>query len=424
MPAFPDDVGRTFFCRSPHLADINTSLTTRGAPMPPPTMSAEAPAPHTPVLTAPRHAPFLAEHGEVWAQVGDFKRTRMLWPAMANLLRHAHDVIRRGVPGDYAEFGTWKCGSLYAVARTWERLGATDRRLLGFDSFEGLPAPIERVDGPWLAKGVFADADFDECREFFDRERLSDRVTLVRGWFDRTASRIGEHTLALLHIDADLYESVKTALEASWDRLSPGGVAVFDDYRHPDCAGCTIAVEEFFASRDEVIHTQPGMNYSAFVRKSDGRGAASRSSSGTRTKWTFTPCTETLALDSADAARAEAAAAREEARELRRILVSRCIAECARRGFRNVALFGAGQHTREILAACAMSHAVRVVAIVDDDPRDTDIAGVPVHRAGAFTGAVDAVIVSSQHHERALAQRALVVFGSRGVPVLTIYNTD
>jgi hypothetical protein len=39
-------------------------------------------------------------------------------------------------------------------------------------------------------------------------------------------------------------------------------------------------------------------------------------------------------------------------------------------------------------------------------------------------GAVDAVIISSQHHERTLAQRALVVLGSRGVPVLTIDYTD
>lgn len=392
--------------------------------MPPPTMSDEALAPQPPVLTAPRHAAFLAEHAEVWAQVGDFRRTRMLWPAMANLLRHAQDVIRRGVPGDYAEFGTWKCGSLYAVARTWERLGATDRRLLGFDSFEGLPAPIERLDGPWLAKGVFADADHDECQAFFEREGLADRVTLVRGWFDHTAPRVREHTLALLHIDADLYDSVKTALHAAWDSLSPGGIAVFDDYRHPDCAGCTIAVEEFFASRDEVVHAQPGMSYSAFVRKSESGGATPRSSSGTRTKWTLTPCTETMALDQADAARAEAAAAREEARELRRILVSRCFADCSSRGYRDVALFGAGQHTREILAAPLSSHGVRVVAVLDDNPRDTHIAGVPVHRADAFTAAVDAVIVSSQHHERALAQRAAAVFGSRGVPIVTIYRAD
>ena len=34
----------------------------------------------------------------------------------------------------------------------------------------------------------------------------------------------------MLHLDADWYESTKVALEALWDRVSPGRIVQLDDY--------------------------------------------------------------------------------------------------------------------------------------------------------------------------------------------------
>lgn len=369
-------------------------------------------------LGVPNRDRFLAEYGAVWGLVGDYQRTRMQWKGLAHLLRHARAVVDRGVPGGYAEFGTWRCGSLYAVARAWERFAAVDRPLLGFDSFEGLPAPVERVDGPWLHRGVFGDVDFDEVRDFFEREGLADRVTLVRGWFDQTAARVREHRLSLLHVDADLYESVKTALEAAWDSLVPGGIAVFDDYRHPDCAGCTIAVEEFFASRSEVIRTQAGMNYSAYVVKNDpATTMIAFSLQGSRTKWCHEEQVQATAHESSEPSLPVSpliASSR---------LIERCAAWCAREGYRRIALFGAGRHTRPITRQPWATFGVRVVAIVDDSPRTDSIGGVPVCRPEALAEPVDAVVVSSECYESTLAERARAVFEPR-VPVVRIYADE
>ena len=53
--------------------------------------------------------------------------------------------------------------------------------------------------------------------------------------------------IALLRLDTDWYESSKYELEKLYDKVSPGGIIVFDDYFHWD--GQRRATDEFFASR-------------------------------------------------------------------------------------------------------------------------------------------------------------------------------
>jgi O-methyltransferase len=58
-------------------------------------------------------------------------------------------------------------------------------------------------------------------------------------------------TIALLRLDTDWYESTKAELEALYEKLSPGGVLILDDYGHWE--GVRRAVDEFFASRTHKI---------------------------------------------------------------------------------------------------------------------------------------------------------------------------
>jgi hypothetical protein len=50
-------------------------------------------------------------------------------------------VTRRRIPGTIVECGVWRGGSMMAAARTLQILGATDRDLYLFDTFEGMSAP-------------------------------------------------------------------------------------------------------------------------------------------------------------------------------------------------------------------------------------------------------------------------------------------
>lgn len=116
---------------------------------------------------------------------------------------------------------------------------------------------------------------------------------------------------------------------------------------------------------------------------------------------------------------AEEALARTRAR-----MVNRAAAECAQRGWRRIALYGGGRHTRVFARQPWGWHGVRVVAIIDDAPTSERIGGVPVVRPEHFREPVDAVVISSDTYEGALAARAAEIFGARGVPVLRIYGDE
>ena len=71
--------------------------------------------------------------------------------------------------------------------------------------------------------------------------------TLVPGWFDETLQTADLQTIALLHVDADWYASVKIVLETFYDKVVEGGFVVLDDYwRWP---GCREAVTDYLKER-------------------------------------------------------------------------------------------------------------------------------------------------------------------------------
>jgi hypothetical protein len=58
--------------------------------------------------------------------------------ALANATEY---VVRRDVPGDFVECGVWHGGSAMVMALTLRRLGAANRRLWLYDTFDVMPGP-------------------------------------------------------------------------------------------------------------------------------------------------------------------------------------------------------------------------------------------------------------------------------------------
>lgn len=96
--------------------------------------------------------------------------------------------------------------------------------------------------------------------------------------------------------------------------------------------------------------------------------------------------------------------------------------QCAERGERTVALYGAGHHTRNAAMALAQPP-VRVACIIDDSPpqQGKSLWGIPiVSRDEALRRGVDAVILSGDAVEAKLWD-ASSVFRLNGTPVYRLY---
>jgi hypothetical protein len=170
------------------------------------------------------------------------------------------DRLGPGAIGDYLEFGVYVGTSMTCMYRALTSLGLDDVRLVGFDSFEGLPAAAKAEGGGRWRPGQFH-SDVELTMANLRRRGVPiDRVTLVPGWFEETATegtanRIGLGHASVVLIDCDLYSSAVTALKFCASRLGPVAVVFFDEWSvgRPGALGLDErrAFEEFLAAHPE-----------------------------------------------------------------------------------------------------------------------------------------------------------------------------
>ncbi len=145
------------------------------------------------------------------------------------------------------------------------------RNYYGFDSFAGFPAPGPKDETtPITGKGHWASPP-DLVLKVLRDGRLPEsviqkRIFLTKGWFQDTLPKY-QGTIALLHLDCDLYESYKFSLECLYDKVAPGGIIMFDEYNDRRWPGATKAIDEFFANRLEKPKSHDKCDWKYYVRK-------------------------------------------------------------------------------------------------------------------------------------------------------------
>lgn len=145
--------------------------------------------------------------------------------------------------GEVAELGVYRGGSARLLAIV---TAGTGKRIHLFDTFVGLPKPTPGLD--IYQKGHFGDVT---CQEVTAYLQDIPNVHVHPGRFPETARIIANVRFSFVHVDVDLYRSVRDACEFFYPRLNPGGVIVFDDYGFVKTPGAKLAVDEFFAGRPE-----------------------------------------------------------------------------------------------------------------------------------------------------------------------------
>lgn len=168
-------------------------------------------------------------------------------------LDHLHwcieDVLARGVPGDIIEAGVWK-GGTSILMRAVLAVHDSDRCVYLADSFRGLPPPTHPVDDPHIFKG-FSDLGVPrrDVEDAFRRYGLLDeQVRFVEGWFADALPTVSDRIWAVIHIDADMYESTMDALTHLYPNLSAGGYLTIDDYGN--LTPCQQAVDDYRAEHN------------------------------------------------------------------------------------------------------------------------------------------------------------------------------
>jgi hypothetical protein len=164
-----------------------------------------------------------------------------------------YDAILRtadaaGIEGDVVECGIGRGLTFYMLGHLLARQPSA-RRLYGFDSFEGFPAPTaaDASSRQPVQGDLWSDTSMRHVRDHFLRGELGTffetRVRLIPGFFAETlpAAAAPAH-IALLNLDVDLYESYRDCLRYLGPRVT--GVIAYDEYRSPKWPGATRAVDE------------------------------------------------------------------------------------------------------------------------------------------------------------------------------------
>jgi O-methyltransferase len=187
---------------------------------------------------------------------------------LAALVEAVRHCVRRGLPGGFAECGVWRGGSVVAMILTLQELGAEDRTITLYDTFEGMTEPGAEDTSIYHppAGELWERSGGQPWPEFFDGRGNSEEavreavlssgypeqlIHFVRGPVEQTLPERAPGELALLRLDTDWYESTLHELRHLYPLVVPGGVLIVDDYGHWE--GCRRAVDEYFAAEAEPV---------------------------------------------------------------------------------------------------------------------------------------------------------------------------
>jgi len=214
----------------------------------------------------PKHIRY-ADISEEERRIIDLSRPFSLtsYEAMVSLIRAVRYIVKNRIPGDMAECGVWRGGSMMIVAATLLAEGDTSRHLYLYDTFEGMSDPTEldkSYEGVLASElleqtpknnSIWCYADINDVKaNLLSRGYPEEKIHFIKGKVEETIPCILPSALSLLRLDTDWYESTKHELIYLFPLLKPKGILIIDDYGH--WQGSKVATDEYFESRNICIY--------------------------------------------------------------------------------------------------------------------------------------------------------------------------
>lgn len=197
-----------------------------------------------------------SEYGSIFLEDQEFIRLYESLVAPGN--NHSFDrkyvldqlcKLALAVPGDTAECGSFRGASSHIICR---KISGSGKKHHVFDSFEGISTP-GKDDGSWWEAGSLS-ASEETVRLILGEFNF---VEYYKGWIPERFSEVKERSFSLVHVDVDLYQPTLDSIAFFYDRMSPGGLMIFDDYGFKTCPGAKKAVDEFFSRKNEPVILLP-----------------------------------------------------------------------------------------------------------------------------------------------------------------------
>ncbi len=150
------------------------------------------------------------------------------------------------VAGDFVECGVFR-GLYSAVMTKYVEFQRLPKRLFLYDTFRGLPETAssqperDRVGRGYQETGTY--------EAVVDRFGLYANVEVVRGIVPEVFAKRCPDRVALLHLDLNAAQAEVGALEGLFERISPGGLILLDDYGRQEHGLLHEAHAAWFAAR-------------------------------------------------------------------------------------------------------------------------------------------------------------------------------
>ena len=186
----------------------------------------------------------------------------------------------KNIPGDIVECGVFKGTGIFSFLKLKRYLCPNSlKKVIGFDFFNNtkLIEGLQGIDKESMST-LFDGRQFEHTQSFKDNlesEILSSgfynhEFELISGDISETVKdfvnqRIGAK-ISLLYLDLDLEIPTYNVLTHLWDRVSSGGIIVFDEYAHHYWSE-SIGVDRFFKDKNITIHSMNFICPSAYVIK-------------------------------------------------------------------------------------------------------------------------------------------------------------
>ena len=138
------------------------------------------------------------------------------------------------VPGDFVECGVFQGDMSLAVCETVD-LQSSQKTFYLYDSFEGLSdkysSPEDFPEAPQLYDFMNSAYKIDGLYETV-RDRFAEKpfVRVIKGVIPDVLDKVVPDAIAYLHLDLNAPIPERLALERLFDRVSPSGIVIFDDY--------------------------------------------------------------------------------------------------------------------------------------------------------------------------------------------------